>query len=94
MPAIESVMHEKRVFVPDERMVRAAAIAGMAAYQALCAAAGRDRAGIQARLGRDTLAWQKPFTRLLGESNAPLYKWFEDGELNTSCNRLDRDLDG
>ena len=94
MPAIESVMHEKRVFVPAEGMVRAAAIAAMAAYQALCAAAGRDHAGFRARLAHDTLTWQKPFTRLRGESKAPFRKWFEDGELNASCNRLDRNLDG
>ncbi len=38
------------------------------------------------------LLWHKPFTQTLDESNAPFYKWFEDGELNVSYNCLDRNL--
>ena len=38
------------------------------------------------------LHWQKPFTRVLDESQAPFYKWFDDGELNVSHNCLDRNL--
>ena len=93
MSAIESVMHEKRVFAPAEAMVKAAAISGMGAYHALCAEAERDYAGFWGRLARDTLAWRKPFTKLLDESDAPFYKWFEDGELNASYNCLDRNLE-
>ena len=26
------------------------------------------------------LSWNKPFTKVLDESNAPFYKWFEDGD--------------
>jgi len=36
--------------------------------------------------------WKKPFTKVLDESNAPFYKWFEDGELNVSYNCLDKHL--
>ena len=32
----------------------------------------------------------KPFTKVLNETNAPFYKWFEDGHLNASYNCLDR----
>ena len=46
--------------------------------------------------GRGSLAsellWHKPFTKVLDESNAPFFKWFEDGELNASYNCLDRHL--
>ncbi len=92
MSAIESVMQEKRIFPPAESMVKAAAISGMAAYHALCREAERDYAGFWARLARQTVAWHKPFTRVLDESNAPFYKWFEDGELNASYNCLDVNL--
>ncbi len=92
MSAIESVMQEKRIFAPADSMVKAATISGMAAYDALCREAERDYAGFWARLARETIAWHKPFTRVLDESNAPFYKWFEDGELNASYNCLDVNL--
>ena len=38
------------------------------------------------------MLWHKPFTQTLDESNAPFYKWFDDGELNVSYNCLDRNL--
>ena len=46
-----------------------------------------------AKLAQGELLWHKPFTRSLDESNAPFYKWFEDGELNVSYNCLDRNLE-
>ncbi|MBU6438362.1 MAG: AMP-binding protein, partial [Betaproteobacteria bacterium] len=65
---------------------------GMSGYRALCDEAERDYAGFWARLARETLVWKKPFTQVLDESNAPFYKWFEDGQLNASYNCLDRNL--
>jgi acetyl-CoA synthetase len=64
----------------------------MAAYQALCREAEQDYTGFWARLARETLQWKKPFSKVLNESNAPFYKWFEDGELNVSYNCLDTHL--
>jgi len=92
MSNIQSVMHENRVFNPSEAFVKQANVSGMAAYQALCAEAEKDYAGFWARLARETLLWHKPFTKSLDESNAPFYKWFEDGELNVSYNCLDKHL--
>ena len=89
---IESVLVENRVFPPPESFVRQATIAGMAQYQALCAEAERDHAGFWARLAREQIQWHKPFTRTLDDSDAPFFKWFEDGELNVSYNCLDRHL--
>ena len=89
---IESVLQEHRVFQPADAFVRSANISGMAAYQALCAEAEADHAGFWARLAREHVVWKKPFTRSLDESNAPFYKWFEDGELNVSYNCLDRHM--
>jgi acetyl-CoA synthetase len=90
MSAIESVLVENRVFPPTEATVKAARISGMAAYNALCDEANKDFEGFWARLARDNVQWTKPFTKVLDESKAPFYKWFEDGELNASANCLDK----
>ncbi|MFL9936505.1 acetate--CoA ligase [Paraburkholderia sp. RL18-103-BIB-C] len=93
MSAIESVYHESRVFPPTAEASTNAAISGMDAYKALTAEAERDYEGFWARLARETLSWHKPFTKMLDESDAPFYKWFEDGELNASYNCLDRHVE-
>ncbi len=93
MSAIESVMQEHRVFPPPESFAKSAAISGMDAYRALCEEAERDYEGFWARHAREQLVWAKPFTKVLNESNAPFYKWFEDGQLNASYNCLERTLE-
>ena len=40
------------------------------------------------------ITWTRPPSVVLDESSAPLYRWFPDGELNTSFNALDRHVDG
>ena len=90
MSAIESVLVENRVFPPAPAVVAAAHISGMASYDALCQEAAADFEGYWARLARENVVWTRPFTRTLDESNAPFYKWFDDGELNASANCLDK----
>ena len=90
--AIESVLVENRVFPPSEAMQKGARISGMDGYNALCAEAASDFEGFWARLARENVTWTKPFTKTLDESNAPFYKWFEDGELNASANCLDKHM--
>ena len=90
--SIESVSHETRVFEPSEAFKKQAAVSGMAAYKALCAEAAADYEGFWAKLARELLLWHKPFTKTLNDSQAPFYKWFEDGELNISANCLDKHL--
>jgi acetyl-CoA synthetase len=92
MSSIESVRQESRVFPPSEAFVKQANISGRAAYDALCAEAEHDFEGFWARLAREHLLWHKPFSQVLDQSKAPLYKWFADGELNVSYNCLDRHL--
>ncbi len=92
MSNIESVLNEIRVFEPSAEFVKQANVSGMQAYQALCKAAEQDYPGFWANLARETLQWKKPFTKSLDESNAPFFKWFEDGELNVSYNCLDKHL--
>ena len=90
--SIESVLTETRVFEPHPDFVKSANVSGMQAYQKLCAEAEADYEGFWAKLARELLVWNKPFTKTLNESNAPFYKWFEDGELNVSANCLDKHL--
>ncbi len=92
MSNIQSVMHENRVFNPSDEFIAQANVSGMKAYQVLCQEAAQDYEGFWGRLARETLQWKKPFTKILNESNAPFYKWFEDGELNVSYNCLDTHL--
>jgi acetyl-CoA synthetase len=89
---IESVLVENRVFPPDARATEGARVAGMAAYEALCKEAEQDFEGFWRGQAESHLAWSKPFTRTLDESNAPFYQWFGDGELNASANCLDRHI--
>jgi acetyl-CoA synthetase len=93
MSAIESVLHERRVFPPSAEITAQASVSGMDAYKALVAEAERDYEGFWAKLARETLHWNKPFTKVLDESNAPFYKWFDDGELNASYNSIDRHVE-
>ncbi|MFT0546539.1 acetate--CoA ligase [Allopusillimonas ginsengisoli] len=90
---IESVLTETRVFPPFPELVKDAAISGMDAYQALCDEADADPDAFWARLARENLVWDKPFTQVLDSSEAPFYHWYPDGELNVSANCLDRHLD-
>jgi acetyl-CoA synthetase len=92
MSTIESILHEIRVFPPSESFVKQANVSGIAAYNAMCAEAEKDYAGFWGRYAREDVLWHKPFTKVLDESNAPFYKWFEDGETNVSYNCLERNL--
>ena len=91
--AIQSVMHENRIFPPPAGFAKDAAIPSMEAYDALTQEAQADYEAYWARLAREHVSWHKPFTKVLNESNAPFYTWFEDGELNVSYNCLDRQVE-
>jgi acetyl-CoA synthetase len=92
MSDIETLKQENRIFNPPEEFVKNANISGMAAYHAMCAAAERDYEGFWAHHANENIHWHKPFTKTLNESEAPFYKWFEDGQLNVSYNCLDRNI--
>ena len=92
MPNTEVLKHQPTVFNPPAEFARNANISGMAAYQAMCAAAQSDYEGFWAQLARDNIAWHKPFSQTLNETEAPFYRWFGDGQLNVSYNCLDRNL--
>ena len=81
------------VYLPDEALVRSAHISGMKAYEALCRKADADYEGFWGDLAREFITWKTPFTKVLDESKAPFFKWFEDGTLNVSYNCLDRNVE-
>jgi len=90
--AIESMHHEDRLFKPSEEISKNAHISSFDHYKALCKKANENYEEFWADLANELLIWNKPFTKILNEDNAPFYKWFEDGKLNASHNCLDRHL--
>ena len=82
-------MSELRVYPPPAAAIKGAAVSGMPAYLALCKEADDNYAGFWARLAREHVRWKTPFTKSLDDSQAPFFKWFEDGTLNASYNCLD-----
>jgi acetyl-CoA synthetase len=78
--------------IPPE-FAKNAHIGSRAAYDELCAKAQSDYAGYWAGLARECLTWKQPFSKTLDESEAPFFKWFEDGTLNASYNCLDRHVE-
>jgi acetyl-CoA synthetase len=92
MANIESVSHETRMFEPPHDFAVQANIK-KADFERLNAEAAADFAGFWGRLAREQVLWHKPFSRVLDESKAPFFKWFDDGELNVSYNCLERNLE-
>src|SRR3569623_2217820 len=88
---IQSVLDEKRVFPPRPEFVKKARLDAKK-LDALRDAAAKDHGGFWGDLARKNVAWQTPFTRTLDDSQAPNFKWFDDGKLNASANCLDRHL--
>jgi acetyl-CoA synthetase len=89
----DSAPTELKTHQPPAALVASARVSGMAAYQALVAEAEADYDGYWSRLAREFVSWKTPFTKGLDSSNAPFFKWFEDGTLNVSYNCLDRNVE-
>jgi len=81
---LENLHTERRSFPP---LVHFAAHANATADEYDKAAA--DRLGYWADHAR-RLVWHKPFTEVLDWSNAPVARWFADGQLNACYNAVDR----
>ena len=93
MSEIISVLDEKRVFNPTRDQINNAAISGMDNYLKIVEDANKNYPEFWAKHASELISWHKQFTQILNESNAPFYKWFEDGELNVSYNCLDRHIE-
>ena len=92
MKSIESSLIESRVFNPPNDFAKNALIKNMQDYQKICSLADKDYEGFWGKKATEELSWYKPFTKILNESSAPFYKWFEDGLLNASYNCLDKNI--
>ncbi|KUM02150.1 acetate--CoA ligase [Chromobacterium subtsugae] len=92
MSTLDSILKETRSFAPSEDFRRKAQISGMEAYNALCEQADDHYLSFWGDLARELITWKKPFSRVLDDSAAPFFKWFDDGVLNVSYNCLDRHL--
>jgi acetyl-CoA synthetase len=86
-------MSELTIHHPSDAFVKQAAVSGMTAYEALCKKAVADYEGFWAEQARRLISWKTPFTKILNQSDAPFFKWFEDGTLNASYNCLDRNIE-
>ena len=84
---------QNALYNPPADFAQHATVSGFAAYEALCKQADQDYEGFWAAQAKRLLSWKKPFTQVLNESNAPFFKWFEDGTLNASYNCLDRNIE-
>jgi acetyl-CoA synthetase len=93
MTSAADASHEPKLYSPPASFVARAHVSGMAAYQKLAAEAEADYEGFWARLAREFVTWKTPFTKVLDQSQAPFFKWFEDGTLNVSYNCLDRNVE-
>jgi propionyl-CoA synthetase len=51
-----------------------------------------DPAGFWGEAAKD-ISWFKPWDKVLDDSNAPFYRWFTGGELNTCYNAVDRHVE-
>ena len=89
---IESINNEGRVFNPSDETVNTANVSGMDSYKVICNKFTKNYEESWGELARELLLWEKPFTKILNEEEAPFYKWFEDGKINASYNCLDRHL--
>src|SRR5262245_1747283 len=53
----------------------------------------RDPEGFWAEIAQ-RITWERPPSTILDSSQAPIYRWFSDGRLNTCFNAVDRHADG
>ena len=81
-----------KLYAPPPALATGAHVAGRAAYDALVQEAAADHQAYWARLAREFVEWKRPFKKVLDASDAPFFKWFEDGTLNASYNCLDRQV--
>ena len=61
-------------------------------YDRMHARSLSDPEGFWGEAAKD-ISWYKPWDKVLDDSNAPFYRWFTGGELNTCYNAVDRHVE-
>ena len=72
--------------------MRVRSIAIPETYDSACRQALNDPEGFWARAA-EGIDWFVPCAQVLDDSQAPIYRWFAGGELNTCFNALDRHIE-
>lgn len=88
-----SELKKKQLFQPNAEFAKEARIKSMDEYYALTKKAEDDYEGFWGDYAKEKISWREPFTKVLDESKAPFYSWFEGGKLNVSEQCIDRHLD-
>lgn len=81
---VQAILEPSREFVANARIKKDE-------YEKLCQLAKENPEEFWKKFLNE-IDWFKKPTKILNETNAPFYKWFEDGTLNVSYNCLDRHL--
>ncbi len=92
IPAIESILHESRVFPPPAAFAATARLSDLDAYRREHRRSLEDPDGFWGGIASQ-LSWREPWTRVL-DWDPPFARWFAGGKLNLSENCLDRHLQG
>ena len=88
--AIESTLHESRIFEPPLAFAAEAHVRSFADYERIVAEANQDIPAFWAKIA-DNLHWFKSWDTTL-EWNLPHAKWFVGGKINATYNCVDRHL--
>ena len=89
--AIDTVMHETRLFPPPAEFSAESRIPSLEAYEALWNEAAADPTAFWEKLAKEELHWFEPFTQTL-DWNGHHAKWFVGGKTNISYNCLDKQI--
>ncbi len=89
---IDSILVEDRRFSPSSQFVENASINNPSHLKTLNKLASDDNELFWAKLAHDEIDWHTRFNKALDDSQAPHYRWFDDGTLNISYNCIDRHL--
>jgi acetyl-CoA synthetase len=87
--AIESVLHENRVFEPPPAFSENAYVKSFAEYEKLYAEAEADPEGFWAKIAEEHIHWFRKWDKIL-EWNEPHAKWFVGATTNVAYNCVDR----
>ena len=81
-----------QVFDPNRQFSRDARIKNMCEYKELCHQVDDGYEEYWDKLAKEKIDWFESYDKVLDESNAPFYKWFEGGKLNVTHQCIGRHL--
>ena len=88
---LETILSENRQFKPSEEFSEQSFIGSMDQFNKLYARSIEDPQKFWADIAEE-LHWFKKWDKVLDDSEAPFYRWFDGGTTNLSYNCLDRHI--